>query len=580
MRIFKAPDGAYQLSFPATWEKMNANEFLQLALKIPAEKDLEQPVMQITAEPLDGDKADLSLHELASAEEKKNKGADPSGPKIDLDKSEFITINGHEWWHLEYTLSFKQNRSKVSRYRTIRNRIYYTISYISVPELHNTYLEKVNTAVGTFRFLKPAGTAAGKPVASKPDESKAGVPTDTWMKEAIVPANVKTIDATTIKPFFAGFAEIKKGNLNGVIDRNGELIVPFGNYSFFHQEFEGPILPDHFFTFTDQKAKKMGFITKSGKVIYHNGLIPLSCFNREGKAIAVEEANSQNIYVIDSTGGKKLLRRMPLGWTYGASVSDYSLPYVEADQGNKMLRGYMDFSTGQYVIRPQFEGADQFSEGMAAIMKKDGFGKPQWGFINMKGIVVIQPKYSNLPEPFSNGLSLVKPADRSEIAGAYIDKTGKTRFTVFVKDFGTVGLKSFQGGYTTLLKNGREPFVADTLGNFYPLADFLKKFNITVPGGVKELAIVHHAGYMMYVEAMKLKEDFGTFALDLRSMTYQFIPGPSNDRVIEVFNYDDVSGLRHFKQQIRVKNNVTGHTEGYINRKSEFVMIKGKPAQW
>ena len=50
--------------------------------------------------------------------------------------------------------------------------------------------------------------------------------------------------------------------------------------------------------------------------------------------------------------------------------------------------GYIDAS-GRIVVQPQFEGARDFSEGLAAVLLN---GK--WGFIGPSGKLVIVPEYS------------------------------------------------------------------------------------------------------------------------------------------------------------------------------------------
>lgn len=97
--------------------------------------------------------------------------------------------------------------------------------------------------------------------------------------------------------------------------------------------------------------------------------------------------------------------------------------------------GYINTS-GQLVINPQFDYADEFHEGRAMIC----LGKPcswwdaensdeRWGFIDSAGKIIVTPQYGKA-EAFSEGLAQVctggcalksaKPASRG-----YIDKGGK-----------------------------------------------------------------------------------------------------------------------------------------------------------
>jgi hypothetical protein len=76
--------------------------------------------------------------------------------------------------------------------------------------------------------------------------------------------------------------------------------------------------------------------------------------------------------------------------------------------------GYMD-TTGSVVIAPQFDQAEAFSEGRAAVMVikettlpsgKPGVPRRKWGFIGKDGRIVIAPKYDAVVG-FSEGLAAV-----------------------------------------------------------------------------------------------------------------------------------------------------------------------------
>ena len=69
----------------------------------------------------------------------------------------------------------------------------------------------------------------------------------------------------------------------------------------------------------------------------------------------------------------------------------------------------------EYVIRPQFDGAWSFSEGLAAVKMGD-----RYGFINKQGQYVANPQF-DIASSFSEGLAAVKIGDRY----GYINKQGQ-----------------------------------------------------------------------------------------------------------------------------------------------------------
>ena len=80
--------------------------------------------------------------------------------------------------------------------------------------------------------------------------------------------------------------------------------------------------------------------------------------------------------------------------------------------------GYQD-ETGKMVIPLQFEHANYFHEGLAAVELGE-----VWGFINARGEMVIKPQYHSV-NSFSEGLAAVNTGDYSDSKWGFIDKTGK-----------------------------------------------------------------------------------------------------------------------------------------------------------
>jgi hypothetical protein len=95
--------------------------------------------------------------------------------------------------------------------------------------------------------------------------------------------------------------------------------------------------------------------------------------------------------------------------------------------------GFMD-RTGKIVIEPQFEDAEDFSEGLAPVKvrsdettwcprepsgSRKGFTM-KWGYVDKTGKLVVPAQYESA-EPFSEGLAAINNCDE----GFFIDRTGK-----------------------------------------------------------------------------------------------------------------------------------------------------------
>ena len=89
---------------------------------------------------------------------------------------------------------------------------------------------------------------------------------------------------------------------------------------------------------------------------------------------------------------------------------------------------------GEFVVAPQFVGAQAFSEGLAAVAYGSEDEK-HWGFIDRTGNFVIKPRF-RLPRPFENNIAAVL-ADKLDLV--YINNKGKqlSRKEYQIRTFGT-----------------------------------------------------------------------------------------------------------------------------------------------
>ena len=141
---------------------------------------------------------------------------------------------------------------------------------------------------------------------------------------------------------------------------------------------------------------------------------------REGKTLFPVEKNDKWGF-IDHTG--KIV--VPIQFD-GANDFCEGLALLTAN-GKKV---FMDTS-GQVVIKPQFDIVNDFSEGLAAVNIGEKrianigvIANPgKWGYIDKTGKLAIPMKFTHA-EDFSEGLAAVKDGDR----GGFIDHTGKILF--------------------------------------------------------------------------------------------------------------------------------------------------------
>ena len=96
--------------------------------------------------------------------------------------------------------------------------------------------------------------------------------------------------------------------------------------------------------------------------------------------------------------------------------------YYPAPVGKRW--GYID-RAGKMVIKPQFDDAEDFYEGLAAVKVGE-----KWGFIDRTGKVIVKPKWDRVRR-FSEGMAAVARERRSGWFSVsnedwgYVDKTGR-----------------------------------------------------------------------------------------------------------------------------------------------------------
>ena len=153
--------------------------------------------------------------------------------------------------------------------------------------------------------------------------------------------------------------------------------------------------------------------------------------------------------------------------------------------------GYAD-DKGNIAIKPQYEKALSFSEGLAAVQVSDG-QRAKWGFIDTKGKMVVPATYILQPGKFSEGLAAVRIGEADyDFEMAYIDKTGK-RVIENVK----WSLNEFHDGFAWVKKEACDKIVVIDK-EFKEVSDITK--------GFKEYSTPDVCGFKMQYEG---KSDWG-----------------------------------------------------------------------
>jgi hypothetical protein len=260
-------------------------------------------------------------------------------------------------------------------------------------------------------------------------------------------AKAATVQTYAIEPqydrvgdFHEGLAAVSKNRKWGFIDKRGKEVIAL-KYDWADSFSEGLVAVE--------KDGQWGFIDKTGKEVialqYNNGAHDFS------EGLAAVDDGGRNIY-LDKTG-KEVMDvsghfAMDYAYSFSEGLAVFAVRHYENSKGAYYEFGYID-KTGKEIIAPQYDSADSFSEGLAAI-EKDG----QWGFIDKTGKEVIALKYDSA-FPFSEGLALALKDGRA----GFIDKTGNE---VIKFQYDSAG--DFRERLAVVLKDGKYGFI-DKTGN-------------------------------------------------------------------------------------------------------------------
>ena len=237
----------------------------------------------------------------------------------------------------------------------------------------------------------------------------------------------------------------------GYIDKTGELAIPL---KFTHAEDFSEGLA------AINNGDHGGFIDHAGKILFELPLDVTLGFH-EG-LVGVLLRGSVSYY--DRAG-----RKIPISTDYGPKSNSFSEGLVPVEKKDQW--GFVDRS-GKIVIEAKFEDADNFNEGLAPVKvhgetvwcPPDASGNRSgaagmYGYIGKTGRIVIAPQF-NYAEPFAEGVAAVSKCDQAY----FIDKTGKTLITGEFKY-----ASHFSGGLAyvqTMTPNGVLAGYIDKTGKF------------------------------------------------------------------------------------------------------------------
>jgi len=231
--------------------------------------------------------------------------------------------------------------------------------------------------------------------------------------------------------FNEGLADVKLGSKWGFIDKSGNNVIKatFDETGQFCEGFASV-----------RVGNKWGFIDKSGNYLikpeYND--VPYGGFC-EGIAVVSGASGTYENYhkqgYVNTSGKLVVSPQFDVADNFSEGLAwVMTMKYREKDDplyrsSGEQTFGYID-KKGKYILHPQYTHCGRFKDGIAPVrtssIDSNGYRKFGTGFIDREGSFVIQPQFLAAKE-FSEGLAAVKV--KASIVGTtgkwgYIDKSG------------------------------------------------------------------------------------------------------------------------------------------------------------
>ena len=213
--------------------------------------------------------------------------------------------------------------------------------------------------------------------------------------------------------FHHRYAAIKKGGWTGFIDTSGAIVVkPQYTVTVNHPLFNEGLAP--VFGADD----KTGFIDTSGQWVIFPNFHSAGNFC-EGKAWAMAEVGDEIKGGYLGTDGKYIIEPVyDFGWDF---YGGYATVWVRSEDKLSKIWKVIDGTGAVILDNLPYRNVGACNDGMIPIQDEN----MNWGFMNIKGEVVITPQYAGINH-FKNGLARMELGSAFDHSIMYINPKGET----------------------------------------------------------------------------------------------------------------------------------------------------------
>jgi hypothetical protein len=383
------------------------------------------------------------------------------------------------------------------------------------------------------------------------------------LKAGDIASDAKMIDADAFSDFFNGVAILQKGAAYAIINSKGEFVLPYTT--------------DYRFGIKAQHGIGLFNVSKPGVTTNGFGIM-----NYKGEFLPVlgpqftEDGKYANISWPKNSGDKS--KYIYVDADFNKFSIEKQWKDVSEGLGTVNVNGKYGYKNklDQYVIKPIYDYAGPFSEGIAVVGSRDNFGTMKYGLIDLGGKEITPLMFSTKPKDFSGGLIQVFPKDKSDFVYAYFDKRGQMVINHTSEDIKKyLGFTEFKNGFSSNSK-----YVMDITGKIVEEKEFLSSYGITGKLCRLELKKTNMPGKLIFSENKVVSGNynrtmFGFIDLEKKKVVESAFIHSTDHNPFYVLNFDPVSKLAYAQVVLgRDANGKDQIREGFINEDGIFVIVK------
>ncbi len=251
--------------------------------------------------------------------------------------------------------------------------------------------------------------------------------------KSLLPDNVVKIEAHEFDDFKDGLAILRKGDKYSIVNKYGEIVIPWGKYKF-NKMRENTIdkelcgFYNGITVVRDPETEMYGFLNKKGQLIVPCVLTDAGHFQEDGYGWGKieDDVGSVSYFYFDTLGRK--FKAISNGFD-GRPVTDKWMVSVKNNDG------YTSFyrKNGKFVFKTKKKVAGPYSDGLIRVDTVYKLAGYKTGFIDTMDRLVIPYRKEKIDD-FYNGFAIISNPEMQQYQYGFLDHDNQTQIVLKEND--------------------------------------------------------------------------------------------------------------------------------------------------